>query len=98
MRCSKVVVGVIIAVILTGCAMHGPSRPQPQADDGAGAVAANFLYTPGRGIICGTSALLSGLVMAITFGNSYEAASELMHGGCSGPWTVSDQDIRNTVP
>jgi hypothetical protein len=89
MRGSRVVVSLITVVTLSGCATHGPARPQPLADDGAGAVAANFWYAPGRGIICGTSAFLSG---------SYGAASELMHGGCSGPWTVSDQDIRNTVP
>ena len=98
MRASKIVIGIVAAVALGGCAMHGPARPQPAADDGAGAVASNFWYAPGRALICGTSALLSGVVMTLTLGQSYEAASELMHGACSGPWTLNDQDIRNTVP
>ena len=95
---AKIATGFILAIALTGCAMQGPARPQPQADDAAGAVASNFWYAPGRALICGTSAVLSGFVMTVTLGQSYEAASELMHGACSGPWTVSDQDVRNTVP
>jgi hypothetical protein len=26
--------------------------------------------------------------MTVTLGQSYDSASELMHSGCSGPWTV----------
>jgi hypothetical protein len=95
---GKSMVGLIAAVALAGCAMHGPARPQSEADDGAGAVATNFWYTPGRALICGTSAILAGFVMTVTLGQSYDSASEVLHGACSGPWTVSDQDVRNTVP
>jgi hypothetical protein len=97
MRGSIVVAGVISAVVLTGCAMHGPARPQVRADDYAGATASNFWYAPGRAITCGTSALISGVIMTMTFGHAYEGASEMMHGACSGPWTVSGPDIRNAV-
>jgi hypothetical protein len=31
--------------------------------------------------------------MTITFGNAYESASELMHGGCSGPWALRADDV-----
>ena len=95
---GKRMVGLVAAVALAGCAMHGPARPQPEADDRAGAVAANFWYTPGRALICGTTALLAGVVMTVTLGQSYDSASQAMHGACSGPWTMSDQDVRNTVP
>ena len=93
-----IVVSLVLAMALTGCAMHGPARPGPQADDGAGAVAANFWYAPGRAVICGTSAIIAASVMTMTLGQAYDSASELMHGGCSGPWTVNDQDVRSTVP
>jgi hypothetical protein len=95
---SKPVVSVILAVVFAGCAVHGPARPGPQADDGSGAVVANAWYAPGRAILCGTSALLAGLVMTITFGNLYDSASTFMHGACSGPWTLDAEDIRNAVP
>lgn len=93
-----VAVGIVTAVLLSGCAMHGPARPQAEADDHAGAVAANFWYVPGRAITCGTSGFISGVIMLLTFGHAYEGASEMMHGACSGPWTVHGQDIRNAVP
>jgi len=92
------VVSLALAISLAGCAMHGPARPQPQADDASGAVAANFWYAPGRAVICGTSAIIAASVMTMTLGQAYDSASELMHGGCSGPWTVNDQDVRSTVP
>jgi hypothetical protein len=89
----------LVAVLaLAGCAMHGPARPQAEADDRAGAGAANLWYTPGRVIVCGSSVVLAGVVMIATLGYSYESASELMHGGCSEPWSVSPQDVRNSVP
>ena len=42
--------------------------------------------------------LTAGFVMLVTFGQSYDAASELLHGGCSGPWTLRPSDIRQAVP
>jgi hypothetical protein len=36
--------------------------------------------------------------MTLTLGQSYDSASELMHGGCSGPWIVRSADIRQAVP
>jgi hypothetical protein len=92
------VVSLALTISLAGCAMHGPAHPQPQADDASGAVAANFWYAPGRAVICGTSAIIAASVMTMTLGQAYDSASELMHGGCSGPWTVSDRDVRSTVP
>ena len=95
---SKTVMSVILAVVFAGCAVHGPARPGPQADDRTGADVANAWYAPGRAIVCGTSALLAGLVMTLTLGNLYDSASEFMHGACSGPWTLDPGDIRNAVP
>jgi hypothetical protein len=93
----QVAIGIVAAVVLSACAMHGPARPEAQGDDHAGAVAANFWYAPGRAITCGTSAIISSIVMALTFGHAYEGASAMMHGACSGPWTVTGQEVRNAV-
>jgi hypothetical protein len=98
MRGIRVVVGIVVtAVVLNGCAMHSPARPQAEADDHAGAVGANFFYAPGRAITCGTAGFISGVIMLLTFGHAYDGASEMMHGACSGPWTVTGQDIRDPV-
>ena len=97
MRGIRLVVGIVVtAVVLNGCAMHGPGRPQAEADDHAGAVAANFWYAPGRAITCGTAGFISGVILLMTFGNTWSDVSTMMHGACSGPWTVSGQDIRDS--
>ena len=46
----------------------------------------------------GRGALLAGVTMLLTLGQDYDGASQLMHGGCSGPWTVTSRDIRQAVP
>jgi hypothetical protein len=85
------------AVLLTGCAAHTKSEPRVQTDDRVGAGVANVWYVPGRALVCGGSAVLAGVVMTLTLGQSYDSASELMHGGCSGPWTVGPREIRAAV-
>ena len=93
---------VLAATLLAGCATHRPPAPAdgcaPGGDDEAASIAANILYAPGRGLLCGGSAIMAGLVMVVTLGQSYDSASELMHGGCSGPWIVRPSDVRQAVP
>ena len=102
MRKQSVVSLMLTAALLTGCAAHQPPAPAngrvPAADDEAGSVAANILYAPGRGLLCGASGLMAGVAMIVTFGQAYDSASELMHGGCSGPWVLGPRDIRQAVP
>ena len=102
MSSRRLTILVLVAALIAGCAAHTPPAPvngrAPAADDEAGSIAANLLYAPGRGLLCGGSALMAGLVMVVTMGQSYDTASELMHGGCSGPWIVRPSDIRQAVP
>jgi hypothetical protein len=35
--------------------------------------------------------------MTLTLGQSYEDASQLMHGGCGGLWIVDAEDVREAV-
>lgn len=100
---SHVVMSAVLTIaLLAGCATHRPPSPsasqRPAADDTAGSIAANVAYAPGRALVCGGSAILAGVVMLVTFGQSYDSASELMHGGCSGPWVVSPEEIRHSIP
>ena len=92
------VVGLVAALALAGCAMHGPSSPHTGVDDKTGADIANVWYSPGRAITCGGAAVVAGIVMTMTLGNANEMASEIMHGACSGPWTLNESDMHRPVP
>src|SRR5690348_57208 len=102
MRMQKALGLLLVPLLLGACASHRPppraEGPEPAGDDAAGSVAANIVYVPGRALICGFSAFSAGVVMLVTLGQSYADASELMHGGCSGPWLVRPRDIRDAVP
>ena len=102
MMTQRFVALVLIGGLLAGCAAHRrptpPDRGTGAADDAVGAVVADIWYVPGRALLCGSSAVIAGLVMTLTLGQSYDSASELMHGGCSGPWIVRSADIRQAVP
>jgi len=93
---------VLVGALMAGCATHMPmpaaAGSVPGSDDESGSVAANILYIPGRGLICGAGGLMAGVVMLITFGQSYESASEVLHGACSGPWSLTPSDIRQAIP
>ena len=101
-RTRRIMSAGLLAILVVGCASHrAPSSangPVTDTDDEISSVAANIWYAPGRAIICGLGAISAGLVMTVTLGQSYEEASQLMHGGCSGPWVVSGSDIRQPVP
>ena len=99
---QSIVAFLVGATLLGACATHQPPPPAdgriPAADDEVGSVAANILYAPGRALLCGYSGLSAGLLMILTLGQSYDDASELMHGGCSGPWLLRASNIRQAVP
>ena len=72
-----------------------------EADRGvynAGAVATNIFLVPGRAITCILGGAVSIVVLAATFGTAYRAASDAMHEGCGGKWTVSGDDLRPEGP
>jgi len=103
MKRTRTIVSVGLgAILIVGCASHRAPAPANgyvvDTDDEIGSIAANIWYAPGRALICGLGAISAGLVMTLTLGQSYEEASQLMHGGCSGPWIVGASDIRQPVP
>lgn len=101
-RTQRVISLVLLAVLVAGCATHTAPAPVdgrvPDADDETGSIAANLWYVPGRALVCGLGAISAGVVMTLTMGQSYEDASQIMHGGCSGPWIVRASDIRGAIP
>lgn len=104
MKIQRFVSLALVVMVIAGCANHmrpaaAPApAPEAEADDAAGAVVADFWYVPGRALVCGGSAVIAGLVMTLTLGQSYGSASQVMHGGCSGPWIVRPRDVRQAVP
>lgn len=93
---------LVAALLVAGCATQQPparvAGPPPAAPGArTAATIANVWYVPGRAIVCGASAVLSGIIMTLTFGHSYDDAAQIMYGGCSGPWTVQPADVRNTL-
>jgi hypothetical protein len=103
MRGMQAVVSLMfVTTIIGGCATHGALGPTngrvPNTDDEIGSIAANVWYVPGRALLCGFGAVSAGVILTLTLGQSYEKASQLMHGGCSGPWTVDASGIRQAVP
>ncbi len=101
-RIRKLVSVGLAAILLVGCASHRAPAPAnghlADPDDEVGSIAANIWYAPGRVLICGLGATSAGVIMTLTLGQSYELASQFMHGGCSGPWVVGPGDIRQPVP
>ena len=100
---------MLVAALVAGCATHGPKPAawdSPTTTDGrviatddeVGAIAANILYAPGHALLCAGAGIMTGLVMVLTFGQSYDDASTVMHGACSEPWIVRPSDIRQAVP
>ena len=93
---------MLVTILVAGCATHTAPAPVdgrvPSVDDEIGGIVANLWYVPGRALLCGLGAMSAGVVMTLTMGQSYEDASQLMHGGCSGPWVVRSTDIRQAVP
>ncbi len=93
---------VLIAALLLWGAAPYPAWAQsaPPAKDGPGTgeeVAAGFsnvLYIPGKAIVCATSGVLWLTIMALTFGDSYNAAANFVKGGCGGKWVLSGEDIK----
>jgi hypothetical protein len=102
MRKQGVVSFLLVTALAVGCATHRPpvvtNGRVPAADDEVGSIAANFWYAPGHAFVCAGGGILAGLILTMTWGQSYEEASQIMHGGCSEPWIVRPSDIRQAVP
>jgi len=93
---------LVVALLVAGCVTQraaGRAAEPPRHDGGlrTAAAIANVWYVPGRALVCGASAVLSGVIMTLTLGHSSDDAAQIMYGGCGGPWTVQPSDVRDGV-
>lgn len=63
----------------------------------AGAVAVNVFLVPGRAITCFLGGVVGVATLAVTLGTAYRVASDAVHEGCGGKWTVTGDDLRPEV-
>ena len=54
----------------------------------------NVFYVPGKGIVCGVGGLFAFMLMAATLGSAHKDAAGAIREGCSGPWTLSGDDLK----
>lgn len=49
---------------------------------------------PGRAITCVTGGVVSAIVLVLTLGTAYRAASGVIGEGCGGKWIVHGEDLQ----
>ena len=99
MSLRKSLVGLVAIALLAGCAARDKPRVERTAADHpelstAGAIVGNIWYTPGRALTCTGGVILAAVVMSVTFGQSYDEGSDILHGACGGPWLIQKEDVK----
>ena len=51
---------------------------------------------PARGVLCGLTGLMAGIVMAASAGMRYADAAKMMEEGCSGPWIITPEMLEKS--
>ena len=51
---------------------------------------------PARGVLCGLTGLMAGIVMAASAGMRYADAAQMMEDGCSGPWIITREMLEES--
>lgn len=51
---------------------------------------------PARGVLCGLTGLMAGIVMAASAGMRYADAAKMMEDGCSGPWVITPEMLEES--
>lgn len=51
---------------------------------------------PARGVLCGLTGLMAGIVMAASAGMRYADAGKMMEEGCSGPWIITPEMLEKS--
>lgn len=71
---------------------------EPTDGDRAGAVAVNFVYVPGKLILCTIGTVATTVLLFMTFGTGYRAAKSVFDEGCGGSWIVTPEHMSGKVP
>ncbi len=59
---------------------------------------ATGVLVPGRVLTCAMGSGISLLVLLLTFGTQYRAATGVLQEGCGGKWVVKAEDLAPTNP
>jgi len=51
---------------------------------------------PARGVLCGLTGLMAGIVMAASAGMRYADAAKMIEDGCSGPWIITREMLEES--
>jgi hypothetical protein len=70
----------------------------PTSGDAVAAGFLNVIYVPGKAIICTAGTLTSVLVMLLTFGSGYRAATGVFNEGCGGDWVLTPEHVSGQIP
>jgi len=108
---GRFVAVALVAILLVGAVPPVAWAQQPaqqpgmmqeqmkKSDDGNWDTVANIYnvaYVPGKAIMCTVGGAVAFVLMAVTFGSAYKAATATVREGCGGPWTLTAADVRPT--
>src|SRR2546426_10606724 len=79
-------------------ALDPVTSTDPTTGDAVGAGFLNIIYVPGKAIICTAGTLTSVLVMLLTFGSGYRAATGVFNEGCGGGWIFPPEHVSGQIP
>ncbi|HEV8530791.1 MAG TPA: hypothetical protein VGT00_05210 [Methylomirabilota bacterium] len=79
-------------------ALDPVTSTDPTSGDAVAAGFLNVIYVPGKAIICATGTLTSVLVMLLTFGSAYRAATGVFNEGCGGDWVLTPEHVSGQIP
>ena len=64
----------------------------------AEAAVVNVFLVPGRAITCAAGSMVGVVLLAMSLGTGYRAASTMFNEGCGGKWIVKGDDMRPDKP
>jgi len=70
----------------------------PTTGDAVGAGFLNVIYVPGKAIVCTAGVVTSVVVMLLTFGSAYRAATGVFNEGCGGDWVLTPEHVSGQIP
>jgi len=62
-----------------------------------GAGVATVINIPLRGVLCTIGGVAGLVVLVISFGSGYRAATRVVEEGCSGPWVITPAHLKGTA-
>jgi hypothetical protein len=71
---------------------------EPTDADRVGAGFLNVVYVPGKAIACTAGTVTSVVLMLLTLGSAYRAATGVFNEGCGGTWVLTPEHVSGQIP